>query len=131
MVPGSHLIHKFSSKHTEEHIIRVYFNYSYRFYPPIDEPAIGNKSVDLSGRQERKQIFKGKTFVFLNAKQVILKLGYISFLFFFKCIYFLCMGVLSACASPACLVPGEVRRGRRALELQLDSCSYHRVGTGN
>lgn len=40
-----------------------------RFYPPIDEPAIGSKSVDLSGRQERKQIFKGKTFVFLNAKQ--------------------------------------------------------------
>ncbi|XP_051054565.1 nibrin [Phodopus roborovskii] len=39
------------------------------FYPPIDEPAIGNKSVDLSGRQERRQIFKGKTFVFLNAKQ--------------------------------------------------------------
>lgn len=39
------------------------------FYPPIDEPAIGSKSVDLSGRCERKQIFKGKTFVFLNAKQ--------------------------------------------------------------
>ncbi|XP_036293229.1 nibrin isoform X4 [Pipistrellus kuhlii] len=40
-----------------------------RFYPPIDEPAIGSKNIDLSGRQERKQIFKGKTFVFLNAKQ--------------------------------------------------------------
>nr|XP_044999752.1 nibrin [Jaculus jaculus] len=40
-----------------------------RFYPPIDEPAIGNKNVDLSGRQERKHIFKGKTFVFLSAKQ--------------------------------------------------------------
>nr|XP_020024862.1 nibrin [Castor canadensis] len=39
------------------------------FYPPVDEPAIGNKNVDLSGRQERKQIFQGKTFVFLNAKQ--------------------------------------------------------------
>ncbi|XP_014301438.1 nibrin isoform X2 [Myotis lucifugus] len=39
------------------------------FYPPIDEPAIGSKNIDLSGRQERKQIFKGKTFVFLNAKQ--------------------------------------------------------------
>ncbi|XP_004416185.1 PREDICTED: nibrin [Odobenus rosmarus divergens] len=39
------------------------------FYPPIDEPAIGNKNIDLSGRQERKQIFKGKTFVFLNARQ--------------------------------------------------------------
>ncbi|XP_006859321.1 PREDICTED: nibrin [Chrysochloris asiatica] len=40
-----------------------------RFYPPIDEPAIGNKNIDLSARQERKQIFKGKTFIFLNAKQ--------------------------------------------------------------
>ncbi|XP_045871683.1 nibrin isoform X1 [Meles meles] len=39
------------------------------FYPPIDEPAIGNKNIDLSERQERKKIFKGKTFVFLNAKQ--------------------------------------------------------------
>ncbi|XP_039096501.1 nibrin isoform X1 [Hyaena hyaena] len=39
------------------------------FYPPVDEPAIGNKNIDLSGRQERKKIFKGKTFVFLNAKQ--------------------------------------------------------------
>ncbi|XP_036033571.1 nibrin [Onychomys torridus] len=39
------------------------------FYPPIDEPTIGSRSVDLSERQERKQIFRGKTFVFLNAKQ--------------------------------------------------------------
>uniref|UniRef100_A0AC11D897 Nibrin n=1 Tax=Ovis aries TaxID=9940 RepID=A0AC11D897_SHEEP len=39
------------------------------FYPPVDEPAIESKNIDLSGRQERKQIFKGKTFVFLNAKQ--------------------------------------------------------------
>ncbi|XP_007946944.1 nibrin [Orycteropus afer afer] len=39
------------------------------FYPPIDEPAIGNSNIDLSGRQERKEIFKGRTFVFLNAKQ--------------------------------------------------------------
>ncbi|KAG8520419.1 Nibrin, partial [Galemys pyrenaicus] len=40
-----------------------------RFYPPIDEPTIGNKNIDLSERQERRQIFKGKTFIFLNAKQ--------------------------------------------------------------
>ncbi|KAM5313489.1 nibrin isoform 4-T5 [Glossophaga mutica] len=40
-----------------------------RFYPPVDEPAIGSKNIDLSEQQERKQIFKGKTFVFLNAKQ--------------------------------------------------------------
>ncbi|KAM5280729.1 nibrin isoform 2-T2 [Ctenodactylus gundi] len=39
------------------------------FYPPIDEPTIESKNIDLSRRQERKQIFKGKTFVFLNAKQ--------------------------------------------------------------
>ncbi|XP_012999488.1 nibrin isoform X2 [Cavia porcellus] len=39
------------------------------FYPPVDEPAINGKTIDLSGRQERKQIFKGKTFIFLNAKQ--------------------------------------------------------------
>uniref|UniRef100_F7HJ13 Nibrin n=1 Tax=Callithrix jacchus TaxID=9483 RepID=F7HJ13_CALJA len=39
------------------------------FHPPLDEPSIGSKNVDLSGRQERKQIFKGKTFIFLNAKQ--------------------------------------------------------------
>uniref|UniRef100_A0A8C3X0J0 Nibrin n=1 Tax=Catagonus wagneri TaxID=51154 RepID=A0A8C3X0J0_9CETA len=40
-----------------------------RFYPPVDEPAIVSKNIDLSGRQERRQIFKGKIFVFLNAKQ--------------------------------------------------------------
>ncbi|XP_075861286.1 nibrin isoform X1 [Microcebus murinus] len=39
------------------------------FYPPLDEPSIRSKNIDLSGQQERKQIFKGKTFVFLNAKQ--------------------------------------------------------------
>ncbi|XP_048214363.1 nibrin isoform X2 [Perognathus longimembris pacificus] len=39
------------------------------FYPPIDEPSIGCKNIDLSRREERKHIFRGKTFVFLNAKQ--------------------------------------------------------------
>lgn len=39
------------------------------FYPPIDEPTIGSKKFDLSGRQERKHLFRGKTFIFLNAKQ--------------------------------------------------------------
>lgn len=39
------------------------------FFPPLDEPTIGSKKIDLSGRQERKHIFRGKTFVFLNAKQ--------------------------------------------------------------
>ncbi|XP_047411635.1 nibrin isoform X3 [Sciurus carolinensis] len=45
------------------------FESKFSFYPPIDEPTIGSKNIDLSGRQERKQIFKGKTFVFLSAKQ--------------------------------------------------------------
>ncbi|KAM4865096.1 nibrin isoform 2-T3 [Thomomys bottae] len=39
------------------------------FYPHIDEPSIGSKNFDLSRRQERKHIFQGKTFVFLDAKQ--------------------------------------------------------------
>ncbi|XP_051826773.1 nibrin isoform X4 [Antechinus flavipes] len=39
------------------------------FYPPIDEPAINNENLDLSARKERKHIFSGKTFIFLNAKQ--------------------------------------------------------------
>lgn len=53
------------------YVIITYFIF-YSFYPPVDEPAIESKNIDLSGRQERKQIFKGKTFVFLNAKQVVL-----------------------------------------------------------
>uniref|UniRef100_A0A8C4VLH6 Nibrin n=1 Tax=Gopherus evgoodei TaxID=1825980 RepID=A0A8C4VLH6_9SAUR len=39
------------------------------FYPPVDEPAIGPEKLDLSMRHERKIIFRGKTFLFLNAKQ--------------------------------------------------------------
>ncbi|XP_038600601.1 nibrin [Tachyglossus aculeatus] len=39
------------------------------FYPPVDEPVINTENLDLSERTERKQIFRGKTFVFLNAKQ--------------------------------------------------------------
>ncbi|NWH34481.1 NBN protein, partial [Chloropsis hardwickii] len=39
------------------------------FYPPVDEPSIGSENLDLSERHERKKIFSGKTFVFLNAKQ--------------------------------------------------------------
>ncbi|XP_078009781.1 nibrin isoform X1 [Phascolarctos cinereus] len=39
------------------------------FYPPIDEPSINNENLDLSRRKERKQIFSGRTFIFLNAKQ--------------------------------------------------------------
>uniref|UniRef100_A0A674IPF6 Nibrin n=1 Tax=Terrapene triunguis TaxID=2587831 RepID=A0A674IPF6_9SAUR len=40
------------------------------FYPPVDEPAIGPEKLDLSMRHERKIIFRGKTFLFLSAKQV-------------------------------------------------------------
>ncbi|XP_034619129.1 nibrin isoform X2 [Trachemys scripta elegans] len=39
------------------------------FYPPVDEPAIGPEKLDLSVRHERKTIFRGKTFLFLSAKQ--------------------------------------------------------------
>uniref|UniRef100_A0A8C8RNA2 Nibrin n=1 Tax=Pelusios castaneus TaxID=367368 RepID=A0A8C8RNA2_9SAUR len=39
------------------------------FYPPVDEPAIGTEKMDLSMHHERKIIFRGKTFVFLSAKQ--------------------------------------------------------------
>ncbi|CAM2106828.1 nibrin isoform X2 [Caretta caretta] len=39
------------------------------FYPPVDEPAIGPEKLDLSMRHERKMIFRGKTFLFLSAKQ--------------------------------------------------------------
>ncbi|KAM7175004.1 nibrin isoform 2-T2 [Macrochelys suwanniensis] len=39
------------------------------FYPPVDEPAIGPEKLDLTMRHERKMIFRGKTFLFLSAKQ--------------------------------------------------------------
>ncbi|KAG6932631.1 nibrin [Chelydra serpentina] len=39
------------------------------FYPPVDEPAIGPEKLDLTMRHERKIIFRGKTFLFLSAKQ--------------------------------------------------------------
>ncbi|KAJ6663912.1 hypothetical protein lerEdw1_008866 [Lerista edwardsae] len=39
------------------------------FYPPVDEPTIKGEKLDLAMCPERKTIFKGKTFVFLTAKQ--------------------------------------------------------------
>ncbi|NXA45407.1 NBN protein, partial [Nothocercus julius] len=39
------------------------------FYPPVDEPSIGTEKLDLSEHHERKNIFSGKTFLFLTAKQ--------------------------------------------------------------
>uniref|UniRef100_A0A6J0VB36 Nibrin n=1 Tax=Pogona vitticeps TaxID=103695 RepID=A0A6J0VB36_9SAUR len=39
------------------------------FSPPVDEPSIKNEKIDLSLCLERKTIFRGKTFVFLTAKQ--------------------------------------------------------------
>ncbi|NXO00558.1 NBN protein, partial [Rhinopomastus cyanomelas] len=39
------------------------------FCPPVDEPSIGTEKLDLSEHLERKTIFRGKTFVFLTAKQ--------------------------------------------------------------
>ncbi|XP_066571500.1 nibrin isoform X1 [Amia ocellicauda] len=39
------------------------------FYPVIDEPSIDPADMDLNARPERKTLFQGKTFIFLNAKQ--------------------------------------------------------------
>ncbi|KAJ8291025.1 hypothetical protein GJAV_G00020540 [Gymnothorax javanicus] len=39
------------------------------FYPEIDEPSLNKDDVDLNARPERKRLFEGKTFIFLNAKQ--------------------------------------------------------------
>ncbi|XDV40199.1 hypothetical protein PO909_009326 [Leuciscus waleckii] len=41
-----------------------------RFRPPIDEPSLAKEDVDLSARPERKSLFKGKTFLFFNSKQM-------------------------------------------------------------
>ncbi|KAG1947646.1 nibrin [Pimephales promelas] len=41
-----------------------------RFRPPIDEPSLAKEDVDLSARPERQSLFKGKTFLFLNSKQM-------------------------------------------------------------
>ncbi|XP_048452102.1 nibrin [Rhincodon typus] len=39
------------------------------FYPPIDEPSIKPGELDITIKPERKSIFRGKTFIFLNEKQ--------------------------------------------------------------
>lgn len=41
-----------------------------RFRPQIDEPSLTKEDLDLSARPERKSLFKGKTFVFFNSKQM-------------------------------------------------------------
>eukprot|EP00063_Salmo_salar_P082688 XP_014057523.1 PREDICTED: nibrin-like [Salmo salar] len=41
------------------------------FFPEIDEPSLNKDEVDLTERPERKELFTGKTFLFLNAKQVL------------------------------------------------------------
>uniref|UniRef100_A0A9R1SQ96 Nibrin n=2 Tax=Cyprinus carpio TaxID=7962 RepID=A0A9R1SQ96_CYPCA len=41
-----------------------------KFRPQIDEPSLAKEDVDLSARPERKSLFKGKTFLFLNSKQM-------------------------------------------------------------
>ncbi|MCI4374800.1 hypothetical protein PGIGA_G00010080 [Pangasianodon gigas] len=40
------------------------------FRPEIDEPSLSKEKVDLGPRLERKTLFAGKTFVFLNTKQM-------------------------------------------------------------
>ncbi|XP_060680394.1 nibrin isoform X2 [Hemiscyllium ocellatum] len=39
------------------------------FSPPIDEPSIKPGELDITTKPERKSIFRGKTFIFLNEKQ--------------------------------------------------------------
>ncbi|XP_067887730.1 nibrin isoform X2 [Heterodontus francisci] len=39
------------------------------FSPPIDEPSISPGDLDITVKLERKSIFRGKTFIFLNGKQ--------------------------------------------------------------
>ncbi|XP_033849365.3 nibrin-like isoform X1 [Acipenser ruthenus] len=39
------------------------------FHPPVDEPSINSGDLDLSARPVRRTVFRGKTFLFLNAKQ--------------------------------------------------------------
>ncbi|XP_055489607.1 nibrin isoform X2 [Leucoraja erinacea] len=39
------------------------------YSPPIDEPSIKPGELDITVKPERKSIFRGKTFFFLNAKQ--------------------------------------------------------------
>ncbi|XP_050987634.1 LOW QUALITY PROTEIN: nibrin [Labeo rohita] len=41
-----------------------------KFRPQIDEPSLAKEDVDLNARPERKSLFKGKTFLFLNSKQM-------------------------------------------------------------
>uniref|UniRef100_A0A671LTF7 Nibrin n=1 Tax=Sinocyclocheilus anshuiensis TaxID=1608454 RepID=A0A671LTF7_9TELE len=43
---------------------------SEKFRPQTDEPSLAKEDVDLSARPERKSLFKGKTFLFLNSKQM-------------------------------------------------------------
>ncbi|KAL7886675.1 hypothetical protein AOLI_G00043960 [Acnodon oligacanthus] len=46
------------------------FPKSENFKPEMDEPSLAKQEVDLGPRPERKSLFKDKTFVFLNAKQM-------------------------------------------------------------
>lgn len=41
-----------------------------RFIPEIDEPSLNKDEVNLDVSEKRKELFAGKTFVFLNAKQL-------------------------------------------------------------
>ena len=49
-------------------IIEILCVFSY--HPEIDEPSLNKEEVDLNYRPERKRLFAGKTFIFLNDKQV-------------------------------------------------------------
>ncbi|XP_056618811.1 nibrin isoform X2 [Triplophysa dalaica] len=41
-----------------------------RFRPQVDEPTLTKEDLDLGARPERKSLFKGKTFVYFNSKQM-------------------------------------------------------------
>lgn len=41
-----------------------------RFLPEIDEPSLNKEEVNLGVIQKRRELFVGKTFIFLNAKQL-------------------------------------------------------------
>lgn len=55
--------------------LNIAFVFSSSFTPEIDEPVLSDAKVNLGAVSARKELFSGKTFIFLSAKQV-------SFLFF-------------------------------------------------
>lgn len=59
----------------------------YRFVPEIDEPSLNKEDVNVGAVSKRKELFRGKTFIFLSAKQVFAFLLCCS-LYYYICIPF-------------------------------------------